>query len=267
MFIFGLCSQVFIYGGIGFLSPTFTLHMTSNYEGFDEFWIGIYFAMPAVAYIINTPFVPTYCAKFGRRVVLLTGSTLFCFSILMIGTSPTLGFPDHHKTVFIGTLILGFSACMVTVPIMPEMLHRIELQMPEIKGEELNNVASGYYNSFLGIGETIGPVSASILVEQLGFRTAFDCLGCLIALYCITYGIYINESEMAMSFKNLVNQTLYDATAAPKAKLDSSAINNETTDEIIQHSDSAVTHRNQKATEMQAALPETGNKKETLKKK
>jgi MFS family permease len=127
MFIFGLCSQVFIYGGIGFLSPTFTLHMTTNYQGFDEFWIGIYFAMPAVSYIINSViFVPKYCARYGRRKVLLVGSFLFAIAIMMIGTSPALGFPDTHHTIFLGTLLLGFAACMVTVPIMPEMISSIE---------------------------------------------------------------------------------------------------------------------------------------------
>lgn len=126
MFVFGLIAQVFIFGGIGFLSPTFTLHMMS-YPGFDEFWVGIYFAMPAVAYIINTPLVTYYCGLFGRPRVILMGSALFSFSIYLIGTSPLLGFADNSTTIFAGVMLLGFSACMVTIPIFPEMLHRIEL--------------------------------------------------------------------------------------------------------------------------------------------
>lgn len=54
---------------------------------------------------------------------------------------------------------------MVTVPILPEMLAVIEHDLPELKGDELNNVASGYFNSFLGVGETLGPISASLLCE------------------------------------------------------------------------------------------------------
>lgn len=163
MFVFGLISQIYIYGGIGFLSPTFTLHMVNNYEGFDEMWVGIFFAMPAVTYIINTPLVPFWCKTFGRKKTLLFGSIIFCLSVYMIGTSPLLGLPNSSKTIFVGTLLLGFSACMVTVPILPEMLHVIERDLPEIKGDDMNNLASGYFNSFLGVGETVGPISASLL--------------------------------------------------------------------------------------------------------
>jgi hypothetical protein len=85
--------------------------------------------------------------------------------------------------------------------------------MPEIKGEELNNVASGFYNSFLGIGETVGPISASIAVEELGFRKAFDCLGALIFFYCFVFFIYQSESDVAMSLKTAVNQFLYNQQA------------------------------------------------------
>lgn len=126
MFVFGLLAQIYIYGGIGFLSPTFSLHMSSTYEGFDEFWVSIYFAMPAVAYIINTPLTPTWCAKFGRKNVLLVGSLLFTLAISMIGTSPMLGMPDNPTTIFLGVIVLGFSACMVTIPVLPEVLHKVE---------------------------------------------------------------------------------------------------------------------------------------------
>ena len=124
MFVFGLISQIYIYGGIGFLSPTFTLHMVNSYEGFDEFWVGIYFAMPAVTYIINTPLVPYWCKTFGRRKTLLYGSVLFCLSVYLIGTSPLLNLPDSPHTILFGTLLLGWSACMVTVPILPETLNQ-----------------------------------------------------------------------------------------------------------------------------------------------
>jgi len=238
MFIFGLISQIYIFGGIGFLSPTFTLHMVNNYEGFDEFWVGIYFAMPAVSYIINTLLVPIYCSKFSRKYVLLAGSCLFCLSIYMIGTSPFLGFPDSPKTIFMGSMLLGFSACMVTIPILPEMLHRIELDLPELKGDELNNVASGYFNSFLGVGETLGPISASLLTETYGFRVAFDVLATLIMAYCMCYMIYINESDSVRAIKNFVYNILVlkgkNETGQLKRANSTAVKNDESQDEIIQ---------------------------------
>jgi hypothetical protein len=37
--------------------------------------------------------------------------------------------------------------------------------MPELKGDELNNVSAGFFNSFLGAGETLGPITASLLTD------------------------------------------------------------------------------------------------------
>ena len=138
MFIFGLIAQVFIFGGIGFLSPTLTLHLMT-YPGFDEFWVGVYFAMPAVFYILNTFMVSYYCKWLSRKVVVLVGSSLFSLSIFLIGTSPLLRFPDNSHTMLVGAMLLGFSASMVTIPIFPEMLARLESDLPHLRGEELNN--------------------------------------------------------------------------------------------------------------------------------
>jgi hypothetical protein len=52
---------------------------------------------------------------------------------------------------------------MISIPIFPEMLRSIEEMYPEIAGDELNNISAGYFNSCLGIGEALGPMSGSIL--------------------------------------------------------------------------------------------------------
>jgi hypothetical protein len=94
-----------------------------SYEGFTEFWVGVYFAMPAIFYIINTPMVTYYCKWFSSKTTILMGMSMFCLSIFFIGTSPLLSLPDNGYTMFIGACMLGFSACMVTIPLFPEMLH------------------------------------------------------------------------------------------------------------------------------------------------
>ena len=254
MFVFGLICQIYVYGGIGFLSPTFSLHMVNSYEGFDEFWIGIYFAMPAVTYIINTPLVPTWCKYFGRKRTLLYGSVMFCLAVYMIGTSPLLHLPDSPRTIFFGVLLLGWSACMVTVPILPEMLAVIEHDLPELKGDELNNVASGYFNSFLGVGETVGPISASLLCEQFGFRTAFDIVACLILIYCICFLIYINESEVMQRVRLYIWQQTYGPVKGKPAS--KSAVKND--DVEIETAGSGLTNR--KGHEKDSIRPTTKSK-------
>lgn len=76
---------------------------------------------------------------------------------------------------------------MIVIPIFPEMLAAVEEKFPELAGEELNNVAAGYFNSFLGVGEAVGPISASLLTMQFGFRSSEDGIAIMILVYCVVF--------------------------------------------------------------------------------
>ena len=134
-----------------------------EYPGFDEFWVGVYFAVPSVIYVMNTPLVYFYCKFLSRRFVVFIGSAIFCLSIYLIGTSPMFGFQNNSTIIFWGLFGLGLGAAMISIPIFPEMLSSIEQRYPEIAGDELNNISAGYFNSCLGMGEALGPMSASLL--------------------------------------------------------------------------------------------------------
>ena len=62
--------------------------------------------------------------------------------------------------------------------------------MPHLKGEELNNVISGYLSSCLGFGEAIGPIISGALTETLGFRHAFDLAASLILAFTLIYMVF-----------------------------------------------------------------------------
>jgi MFS family permease len=125
MFVFGLLAQLLVYGALGFLSPTMSLHLMSL-PGFDEFWVGIFFGVPVIIYIINTPLVSFYLKWSSRRTVIFLGMTIFCVACAMIGTSPLLGIPNSTQIIFLGLCCVGFASSMVVIPIFPEMLHSIE---------------------------------------------------------------------------------------------------------------------------------------------
>ena len=87
-----------------------------------------------------------------------------------------------------GLVLLGFSAAMITIPLLPEMLHSVEQKFPLLKGsEELNNVLSGYFNACMGIGEAAGPISAGLLVSEFGFRGASDLLGSILLFFTLLF--------------------------------------------------------------------------------
>lgn len=211
MFVFGLLAQIIVYGSIQFLAPTLALHLFT-YEGYDEFWVGVYFSVPAVIYAVNTPMVSLYCKLFSRRGVVWLGMCCFCFSVFLIGTSPLLGIPNLGKVIFMGLCFLGFSTATIVIPIFPAMLDAVEERFPELIGEELNNVAAGYFNSFLGVGEAIGPISASLLTMQFGFRSSEDGIAILILVYCITYFMLCGRTDLlkCISEKEKIEKELND---------------------------------------------------------
>ena len=143
--------------------------------------------MPTILYILNTPLVSFYCKLVSRRAVILIGGGVLCLSVYMIGTSPLVGLPDDTKVIFMGLCLLGFSTTMLVIPMFPEMLHSIEEALPHLKGDELNNVSAGFFNSCLGVGEALGPICASLLTHALGFRSSEDILATLILIFCISF--------------------------------------------------------------------------------
>ena len=186
MFLFGILAQVLVFGGVAFGQPTLALHLAS-YEGFTNFWIGMYFAMPAVAYILNTLMVASYCKVLSRRGVIFFGLSLFSMSLYLIGTSPMFGIRDSPGIIFTGLMLLGFSAAMITIPLVPEVIHSIEDAYPELAGEELHNVISGYFNSSIGVGEASGPIASGMLVATYGFRSSNDLIGSIILTFTVLF--------------------------------------------------------------------------------
>lgn len=195
MFTFGLLAQVLIYGAIGFLTPTMAIHMKEY--GMEMFWIGVFFSLPAVMYIVGSLLIPCYLSFIGRRGVIFLAFMLLCLGIFMVGTSPLLNFPDTPKLMFAGLMFLGLAAAAITIPVLPEMLEQIILTHPALaNSEELNDITSGYFNGCLGVGEAIGPIVASLLTASIGFRTSCDALAITLLFYTILFFCFNGRCSM-----------------------------------------------------------------------
>ena len=105
---------------MGFLTPTMAIHL-NRYE-MDMFWIGVFFSLPAVMYIVGSLLIPCYLSIMGRRGVIFSAFVLLILGVFMIGTSPVLRFPDSPKMIFSGLLLVGLAAASITIPVLPEML-------------------------------------------------------------------------------------------------------------------------------------------------
>ena len=50
---------------------------------------------------------------------------------------------------------------------------------------KVNNMSSGIFNTFLGLGEVIGPLFGAAMCEKISFRKTSDT----IALICVAYAL------------------------------------------------------------------------------
>ena len=62
------------------------------------------------------------------------------------------------------------------------MIRSVEQDFDNSRGE-VNDVASGVFNTALGVGQVSGPLVGSLLTHQLGFRETTDAL----SLYAIFF--------------------------------------------------------------------------------
>ena len=223
MFIFGLISQILIFGAIGFIQPTMALHL-KEYEGFQTFWIGVFFSTPAITYILGSLLLSLYLKYIGRRGVIFIAFVVLVMSAFFIGTSPLLRLKDTPNYIIAGLCLVGFASSAITIPVLPEMLDQIVLKYPNLKDNvELNDACAGYFNGCLGIGEAIGPIISSVLVAAIGFRTACDVLALTIFVYTLFFFIFNGRHEM------LFKDTKPDEAVAP---LESHFITTEASDDF-----------------------------------
>jgi hypothetical protein len=93
--------------------------------------------------------------------------------MFLIGTSPYLGLDRSSTTIMIGLIILGFSAPMISIPILPDMLEAIEeAEDLNYAKEEVENICASIFVTCSGVGEAFGPILNSILKKLYGFEHA-----------------------------------------------------------------------------------------------
>ena len=127
---------------------------------------------------------------------------------------------DTSKTIFCGLMLTGFSAAMVTIPLLPEVLTSVEQKHPHLAGVELNNVLSGYFNSCIGVGEVLGPISAGVLVDRLGFRASNDLTGSIVLGFTVLFFAFNGNFSLLSPFNRSKEDCTYTiSTPGPPAPL------------------------------------------------
>ena len=124
IFVLGLTTQFLVFAGLSSLQPTLALHLI-QYKDFSRYWIGVYFSIPPLGYIISKLLVSSYSEVLPRKGVVFLGLICFTISLLLIGASPSIGLQNTPSVILLGLLLIGSSSAMISIQILPEVTQTI----------------------------------------------------------------------------------------------------------------------------------------------
>ena len=104
-----------------------------------------------------------------RRAIIITALFLFFFAFLADGPSLIFNFPNTIWMMAIGQMLHGILLPFIMVPSLPEMIDSVSPFYDESAFTKINDLSSGIFTMFIGIGQVIAPIIGSYINEGYGF--------------------------------------------------------------------------------------------------
>ena len=124
-------------------------------------------------------------AKHIEPKVFLIGSCLIiAFGYFLNGPCEVL--PDSVVLMAIGNFLSGFAMCYQSVYSITELAARTRLLYPE-GSDEISDFCAATLNTFIGMGQALGPVYGANMTAALGFRVAQDGVSVACLAYAVLY--------------------------------------------------------------------------------
>lgn len=185
-FVLAMMSGSFGYFLGSFVEPILALRLKEAYS-FKDSVIALFFVIHFFGYLVASPLVQFIPKKIDKKLIMIFGLLVAFATLVFYGPSKFLGIPEDWHFMLVGLILIGFAITLCLVPALPEMIHAVEKDFDNTY-KEVNDVASGVFNTALGVGQLTGPFLGSFLTNSLGFRETTDIL----SIYAISFaGIYL----------------------------------------------------------------------------
>lgn len=120
--------------------------------------------------------LPHFCeSSFPRKLQFVIAMFGFTISCLMLGPSKLLNFPDDNQWIVImGFPVMGIFQFFVFIPIIPEMLERVQVELDVIEGEDpdmdqaINDKVNDAYGTIYALAMFVGPLAGGFMYEKFG---------------------------------------------------------------------------------------------------
>lgn len=104
--------------------------------GFNENWVGYVYGSQCLFYLFGCILLPYTCEHLARKVMFVMAIFFFGCDMFLLGPSQIFNLPYEWYYVVAAFPILGIFQTFVYIPIIPEMLERLTVDLEIAEGED-----------------------------------------------------------------------------------------------------------------------------------
>jgi DHA1 family solute carrier family 18 vesicular amine transporter 1/2 len=153
------------------LEPTLPLHLHEKFNA-EPGLIGMLFAIPTLAYGLSTYWIGKLSSKIGYTRAAMLGLVMVALSM------PLSALPNSMWMQAASLALLGVSMGMVLAPCLPALA-----DISEKSGLPSYGITFAIYNTAYSFGMMIGPITSSVLTENIGLKLSYLTVGFVALLY------------------------------------------------------------------------------------
>eukprot|EP00358_Blepharisma_japonicum_P006259 CAMPEP_0202943494 /NCGR_PEP_ID=MMETSP1395-20130829/3952_1 /ASSEMBLY_ACC=CAM_ASM_000871 /TAXON_ID=5961 /ORGANISM="Blepharisma japonicum, Strain Stock R1072" /LENGTH=306 /DNA_ID=CAMNT_0049641027 /DNA_START=361 /DNA_END=1281 /DNA_ORIENTATION=- len=177
---------MFGMAGPSYLEPVLSNHLKDNFDLSIEM-ISVVFALPVIGYTTAVKGQTMLPKSFDRRIVLTVG--LFIEGVAFFLVGPSFGLPSDIYLVIAGLILIGLGGAWAYLPSLPYMIDAAAKDMKIDDREHLSDCLSTVMGTFHYVGEALGPISAGLFTEYIGFNEGVTIFGGAVLIYTVIFGL------------------------------------------------------------------------------
>lgn len=186
---------------INFVEPNIQLHLLPL--DLEPVELGFVFFIPALIYVLVTPFVGFLCDKYPKSQPWFMMVSAF-FSVIaysLLGPLPIFNMELKMSTFLTGFVTFAISYTGLIIPVYSE-LNKIARSAGYPNDLRTQGLISGLFGAIHSLGALIGPILGGFLVDKIGFNNTTGLVVIMFIivgiLYAIVYGISLSCSTSSI---------------------------------------------------------------------
>ena len=153
-------------------------------QNFDESNVGYVYGAMCVTYLIGCLLLPYTCEHSPRKLQFFVAMLGFAGCNFLLGPSQFFQFPSDNYWFTVSAFpALGIFQVFVFIPIIPEMLERLQVDLNVVEGQDanidnaLNDKVNDAYGLIYALSNFVSPLIGSAMETSLGPRATCDYIG------------------------------------------------------------------------------------------